>query len=250
MGSTKSCFVRENIPSVHLKMPPSYIFIYIRVAALPDKRNSTHTSVRIENIKKYWVLMNLHLSLYLPAPGKSFFPNTSQMFLFVCLCTYFPKPGLSTLAPPPLWFLAPDDRLTKWDCSGDKWREKHLEFKLIWHFHPKGGRTYLSSCCWFLARDERLSHDWPTSAAANQIEKIVLLVLLILLVLLVLFILLILLMYTDYTAPTMAHTAHISHTAYTAYTAHTEANQTRVFWTDLQPYMTVQDLQISWLYWL
>ena len=42
--------------------------------------------------------MNLHLSLYLPAPGKSFFPNTSQMFLFVCLCTYFPKPGLSTLA--------------------------------------------------------------------------------------------------------------------------------------------------------
>ena len=52
-------------------------------------------------------------------------------------------------------------------------------------------------------------------------------------------------MYTDYTAPTMAYTAHISHTAYTAYTAHTEANQTRVFWTDLQPYMTVQDLQIS-----
>ena len=52
-------------------------------------------------------------------------------------------------------------------------------------------------------------------------------------------------MYTDYTAPTMAHTAHISHTAYTAYTAHTEANQTRVFWTDLQSYMTVQDLQIS-----
>ena len=87
--------------------------------------------------------MNLHLSLYLPAPGKSFFPNTSQMFLFVCLCTYFPKPGLSTLAPPPLWFLAPDDRLTKWDCSGDKWREKHLEFKLIWHFHQKGGRTYI-----------------------------------------------------------------------------------------------------------
>ena len=143
MGSTKSCFVRENIPSVHLKMPPSYILIYIQVAALPDKRNSTHTSVRIENIKKYWVLMNLNLSLYLPAPGKSFFPNTSQMFLFVCLCTYFPKPGLSTLAPPPLWFLAPDDRLTKWDCSGDKWREKHLEFKLIWHFHPKGGRTYI-----------------------------------------------------------------------------------------------------------
>ena len=191
--------------------------------------------------------MNLHLSLYLPAPGKSFFPNTSQMFLFVCLCTYFPKPGLSTLAPPPLWFLAPDDRLTKWDCSGDKWREKHLEFKLIWHFHQKGVRTYLPSCCWFLARDERLSHDWPTSAAANQIEKFVLLVLLILLVL---FILLILFMYTDYTAPTMAHTAHISHTACTAYTAHTEANQTRVFWTDLQSYMTVQDLQISWLYWL
>ena len=51
---TAMMFSRENIASVQLKIPPSYIFLYIRVAALPDKRNSTPTSVRIENIEKYW----------------------------------------------------------------------------------------------------------------------------------------------------------------------------------------------------
>ena len=64
MGSTKSCFVRENIPSVHLKMPPSYIFIYIQVAFARQKKQHTH---KCKNWKHKEIL-GFNESPFIPLP--------------------------------------------------------------------------------------------------------------------------------------------------------------------------------------
>ena len=84
---------------------------------------------------------------YLPKPNWLFFPNASQMYELFCLFVgVLSKAGAIHFGPPPLWFLAADDRLTKWYCSEDRWKEKQPALKLIWCFRQKGGKTYLKLC--------------------------------------------------------------------------------------------------------